>query len=99
VGLYHVYKGYKKKFLQTCGSTGRWVVPASSATSPEASPSAWSVCCSSWRPCTPSRAGDRADGAAHPSRCTVRQLLLTIVALGFASFAVYLFARSKYACV
>ena len=103
VGLYHVYKGYKKKFLQDLREhPGRWVVRAGQFGYIARGVAFGLVGVLFVLAALHTQPGEATglDGALRTLRdAPFGQILLTIVALGFASFAVYLFARSKYARV
>ena len=103
VGLYHVYKGYKKKFLQDLREhPGRWVVRAGQFGYIARGVAFGLVGVLFVLAALHTQPGEATglDGALRALRdAPFGQILLTIVALGFASFAVYLFARSKYARV
>ena len=103
VGLYHVYKGYKKKFLQDLREhPGRWVVRAGQFGYIARGVAFGLVGVLFVLAALHTQPGEATglDGALRTLRdAPFGQFLLTIVALGFTSFAVYLFARSKYARV
>ncbi|HEY8305412.1 MAG TPA: DUF1206 domain-containing protein [Lapillicoccus sp.] len=103
VGLYHVYKGYKKKFLEDLREhPGRWVVRAGQFGYIARGVAFSLVGVLFLLAALRTQPGEATglDGALRTLRdAPFGQFLLTIVALGFASFAVYLFARSKYARV
>jgi len=103
VGLYHVYKGYKKKFLQDLREhPGRWVVRAGQFGYIARGVAFGLVGVLFVLAALHTQPGEATglDGALRTLRdAPFGQFLLTIVALGFASFAVYLFARTKYARV
>jgi hypothetical protein len=103
VGVYHVYKGYKKKFLQDLREhPGRWVVRAGQFGYIARGVAFGLVGVLFVLAAVRTQPGEATglDGALRTLReAPFGQILLTIVALGFASFAVYLFARTKYARV
>jgi hypothetical protein len=103
VGLYHVYKGYKKKFLEDLREhPGRWVVRAGQFGYISRGVAFGLVGVLFVLAALHTQAGEATglDGALRTLReAPLGQILLSVVALGFASFAVYLFARSKYARV
>jgi len=103
VGLYHVYKGFKKKFLQDLREhPGRWVVRAGQFGYIARGVAFGLVGALFVLAAVRTQPGEATglDGALRTLRdAPAGQILLTIVALGFISFAVYLFARAKYARV
>ena len=103
VGLYHVYKGFKKKFLQDLREhPGRWVVRAGQFGYISRGVAFGLVGVLFVLAALHTQPGEATglDGALRALRdAPLGQVLLTVVALGFASFAVYLFARAKYARV
>lgn len=103
VGAYHVYKGWKKKFLQDLREhPGQWVVRAG-VFGYVAKGVALGVVGALFVIAAAQSQPDKAsglDGALHTLRdAPFGQILLTLVALGFASYAVYSFARARYARV
>ena len=103
VAIYHVYKGAKKRFLQDLREhPGRWVVRAG-VFGYIAKGFALGVVGVLFVLAAVRSKPDEAtglDGALHTLRdAPAGQILLTLVALGFASYAVYSFARAKYARV
>jgi hypothetical protein len=103
VGAYHVYKGWKKKFLQDLREhPGQWVVRAG-VFGYIAKGIALGVVGALFVIAAVNSDPDKAsglDGALHTLRdAPFGQILLTLVALGFASYAVYSFARANYARV
>jgi hypothetical protein len=103
VGAYHVYKGYRKKFLQDLREhPGRWVVRAGRFGYIARGIAFALVGVLFVLAAVHTQPGEATglDGALRTLRdAPYGQIMLTVVALGFASFAVYLFARSKYARV
>ncbi len=103
VGAYHVYKGYRKKFLQDLREhPGQWVVRAGMFGYIARGIAFALVGVLFVLAAVHTQPGEATglDGALRTLRdAPYGQILLTVVALGFASFAVYLFARSKYARV
>ncbi len=103
VGGYHVYKGYRKKFLQDLREhPGQWVVRAGMFGYIARGIAFALVGVLFVLAAIHTQPGEATglDGALRTLRdAPYGQILLTVVALGFASFAVYLFARSKYARV
>jgi hypothetical protein len=103
VGIYHIFKGARKKFLQDLREhPGRWVVRAGQfgyiARGVAFGLVGVLFVLAAAR--TQPAEATGLDGALRTLRdAPYGQLLLTIVALGFISFAVYLFARAKYARV
>ena len=103
VGAYHVYKGWKKKFIQDLREhPGQWVVRAG-VFGYVAKGIALGVVGALFVIAAVKSEPDKAsglDGALHTLRdAPFGQILLTLVAVGFASYAVYSFARAKYARV
>jgi hypothetical protein len=103
VGIYHVYKGAKKKFLEDLREhPDQWVVRAGQF-GYIARGVAFGLVGGLFILAAVRTQPDKAtglDGALRTLRdAPYGQILLTIVALGFISFAVYLFARAKYARV
>jgi len=103
VGAYHVYKGARKKFLQDLREhPGQWVVRAG-VFGYVAKGIALGVVGALFVVAAVNSDPEKAsglDGALHTLReAPFGPILLTVVALGFASYAVYSFARAKYARV
>ena len=103
VGIYHIFKGAKKKFLQDLREhPGRWVVRAGQFGYIARGVAFCLVGALFVLAAVRTQPGEATglDGALRTLRdAPFGQILLTIVALGFASFTVYLFARAKYARV
>lgn len=103
VGVYHVYKGYRKKFLEDLREhPGRWVVRAGQFGYIARGVAFGLVGVLFVLAALHTQPGEATglDGALRTLRdAPYGQILLTVVALGFASFAVYSFARSRYARV
>jgi hypothetical protein len=103
VGAYHVYKGWKKRFLQDLRAhPGQWVVRAG-VFGYIAKGIALGVVGALFLIAAVQSEPDKArglDGALHALRdAPFGPVLLTLVALGFACYAVYSFARARYARV
>jgi hypothetical protein len=103
VGAYHVYKGYQKKFLEDLRShPGQWVVYAGRF-GYMAKGVALAVVGFLFVLAGLHTEADEAtglDGALHRLKdAPYGVVLLVVVALGFVSFAVYSFARARYAKV
>ena len=103
VGAYHVYKGARKKFLGDLREhPGQWVVRAGMFGYIARGVAFALVGVLFVLAAVHTQPGEATglDGALRTLRdAPFGQVLLTLVALGFASFAVYLFARAKYARV
>ena len=103
VGIYHIFKGARKKFLQDLREhPGRWVVRAGQFGYIARGVAFGLVGGLFILAAVRTQPGEATglDGALRTLRdAPFGQILLTIVALGFTSFAVYLFARAKYARV
>ncbi|MEP6649850.1 MAG: DUF1206 domain-containing protein [Lapillicoccus sp.] len=103
VGVYHVYKGWQKKFLQDLrGHPGQWVVRAG-VFGYIAKGVALGVVGALFVLAALNSQPDQAtglDGALRTLRdAPFGQILLTLVALGFAAYAIYSVARARYARV
>ncbi len=103
VGAYHVYKGYRKKFLEDLRShPGQWAVYAGRF-GYIAKGVALAVVGFLFVLAGLHTEADEAtglDGALHRLKdAPFGVVLLIVVALGFVSFAVYSFARARYAKV
>jgi len=103
VGVYHVYKGAKKRFLHDLREhPGRWVVRAGQFGYIARGVAFGLVGALFILAAVRTQPGEATglDGALHTLRdAPAGQILLTVVAVGFIAFAVYLFARAKYARV
>lgn len=103
VGIYHIYKGARKKFLQDLREhPGRFVVRAGMFGYIARGVAFGLVGALFVLAAVRTQPGEATglDGALRTLRdAPYGQIMLTIVALGFTSFAVYLFARTKYARV
>lgn len=103
VAVYHVHKGWTKKFLQDLREhPGQWVVRAGRF-GYIAKGIALGVVGALFVIAAVKSEPEKAsglDGALHTLRdAPFGPILLTLIALGFASYAVYSFARAKYARV
>jgi NADH:ubiquinone oxidoreductase subunit 5 (subunit L)/multisubunit Na+/H+ antiporter MnhA subunit len=103
VAIYHVHKGWKKRFLQDLREhPGRWVVRAG-VFGYIAKGIALGLVGALFLLAAVRSQPEQAtglDGALHTLRdAPFGPILLTIVALGFACYAIYSFARARYARV
>lgn len=103
VGVYHVVKGWKKRFLQDLqGNPGTWAVRAGRA-GYIARGVAFGVVGGLVVTAAATADADQAqglDGALQTLRqAPYGQALLTLVALGFIAYGFYCFARARYARV
>lgn len=101
VGIYHIVKGWKKKFLRDLKENpGRWVVRAGQAgyiARGIALIVVGGLFVAAAMASDASRAGG-IDGALQTLRqAPFGSVLLVLVALGFAAYGVYSFARARYA--